>query len=102
FVSETGNAADVRIIDTATTDSEKDYVFRLTETSYVTLKHLTFEDTGTRAYGRVLVLRGKTSGDSIVSCVFRAQTITSGTVSVGTSGNSRSGISAAGILGSDY
>lgn len=67
FTSATGNAANVTIGYTSTTAAN--YLFKLSSSSYVTLKNLSFAPaSATYAYG--VVLDGSCSNNTIRNCIF--------------------------------
>lgn len=72
FRSASGNAANV-IISYAGSSSSNNYIFKLNGASYITLKDLTLNNTGS-TYGTAVLLTGASSYDSVVSCVLKGST----------------------------
>jgi len=73
FKSETGNAADVTISATGSTSTD-DYIFKLLNTSYVTIRNLTMTQGGT-SYGNGVEIFGTSSYDSILNNVINLPAI---------------------------
>jgi hypothetical protein len=75
FVSESNDAANVIIQNTATS-SATNYVLRLNNASYITFRAVTLKNNGS-SYGRVVEMKTTPSYDSIVNCVLQGPVRTS-------------------------
>lgn len=80
FKSKTGNTGDVII---AHNPQNSDYVFRMSNASYVTLKDITIKSTDN---GRVLEFTGNPSYDSVVNCHIESDRATTASSTIYASG----------------
>lgn len=74
FKAETGNAADVTI--NVTGSSSANYIFKLNNASYITIRNLTLKNTST-SYGVSVEFAGQSSYDSLMNCVITGGKTTS-------------------------
>lgn len=63
-------------VSAAGTSTTNNYVFRFTNTDYITLRNLTLSNTGT-TYGAAVDFVGTSSNDSVVGCLLTGSTGTS-------------------------
>ncbi len=67
FQSENGSASSV-VLSYASTNWDRNYTFKLSSASYITLKNITIAATGGN-YAAALMYEGNTTNDSLVGCV---------------------------------
>ncbi len=91
FTSQSNDRTKVTI--QASTSSSSNYVFRLNNASYVTIKNLTLR-TSSSSYQRMIEFQNQASNDSVINCKFDGRTTSS-------SSNARALVYAYGFTGSN-